>query len=349
MKKLYILISTAIFSANANAQLTQANHAPADGDTYSMWDFGTTANPGAAGNGVVWDFSSISTNSSTVLNYTAATTTNTNYPNANVTVAASASNVSHYDAGSAGLMYYGGNISVGTAVAGTMTYTDAAVEAVYPMSLNTSSTAPISGTVQVTVPLSAAGSFTGNSHTIADGSGTLILPGGGTYSNVLRVVTSQTIDITAGSAPFTTTASVTMSSFNFYTPGIKAPVVSIFTATAAMMGGAPSSQTLAMRNTTALGTTTTNTTTTTGVQNEPVAAQTQLFPNPANEQVTVISASASPLILELTDISGKKVFTQKFTGSAVINTSNFTAGIYLYTVKNTGGEKQSAGRLTVVH
>jgi hypothetical protein len=337
MKKFYPLLFVA-FYGTAGAQLSQSTHAPANGETYSMWDCGTNANPGSSGTNVTWNFAGLTTNSTAVSNFSAVTTTNGNYPNANVTVSSSASNVSHYKSTSSNLQYYGGNISVGSSVAGTLTYTDAAIEAVYPFSLNTVTTAPISGTVQVTIPFPLGGTFTGTSKATLDGVGTLLLPGGGSYNNVFRVVTSQTINISAGAS-----ALVVKESYNYYAPGIKAPVVSILTATATPQGGAASTQTIVSRNTNALGVTST----TTSVR-EAAADLVQVYPNPANDVFAVRTGSEKSMVFTLTDITGKIVSTQMVTGSALINTASLPEGIYIYSLAS-DGNKVSTGKLTVAH
>jgi hypothetical protein len=227
MKKIYLSIFTALAGLSLNAQtLTDANHSPAAGDNYSTYQCDSTAiSAGAAGAGALWNFSTIITHSSAVSNYTAAANANASYPIPGVQVASVLSDMSFYKSTTNDLKYFGGNIVVGP-VSASLIYTTAAVMAAYPMSLNTTSSSATGGSINVTAPLAQAGTFTGNSSTIADGTGTLALASG-TFNTVVRVVTSQTINFTT---PLTS-GTVTQKNYNYYNVGTKESLFSISNST----------------------------------------------------------------------------------------------------------------------
>src|SRR5688572_16313074 len=138
MKKIYLSLFAAIFALNGFSQLTQANHAPAAGNMYEMYQVDSVLVPGAGGAGMTWNYTN-TTHSSVVHSYSAATASNPLYAAATVSVGATGNNTFFYNSSASGLWYYGGNVNVGTQVAATRMYTAPAVYASYPMSLNTTS------------------------------------------------------------------------------------------------------------------------------------------------------------------------------------------------------------------
>jgi hypothetical protein len=332
---LAILLSHPVF---CQYTLTQTNHAPANGDTYEMFT-GTVAVPGPAGANVVWDFSGLVT-STAVSGYTAVTTTNANYPNANVTVNGPASENAHYKSTAGELMFYGGNINAGT-ISGTMTYTNPAVEAKYPMSLNTTSTAPTSGSMQVTSPPIAA-TFTGTSHVIADGTGTIILPGGGTYTDVIRVVASQSFVANAGFV----SANIERHLYNYYAPTIKAPVVSVALISATVTGSGASTNTIVMRNKNAPGVIPT---VTVGISETGADAGIIVSPNPTADRI-IFSNVSDASKLRMFDLTGKQVAaTAVHSAACVVDAAELPAGVYIYTAEDEQGNIVGTGKVVVTH
>src|SRR5688572_25178328 len=114
MKKIILSIIASTFLFSAEAQLTQANHAPMNGDTYQMYrcdSLGIIPGPGGANSN--WSYA-MATHSSVLLTYNVNTSSNSMFPSASVSVSAMANNVSYFNSNSTGLMFYGGNITAGT-------------------------------------------------------------------------------------------------------------------------------------------------------------------------------------------------------------------------------------------
>ncbi|MCE3229658.1 MAG: C-terminal target protein [Bacteroidetes bacterium] len=333
MKKLYFSLLSIVLGLGMNAQLTQANHAPANGNTFSTWQCDSAGvTPGASGAGATWNYATIATHSSVVSDFTAQTVSNASYPNADIAVFSSTSNISYYKSSVTELKYWGGNLSIG-GIAATIQYTAPAISAAYPMSMGTTSASVTGGSL---VALSNPGTFTGNSEVTADASGTLILPSG-TYTNILRVVTSQTINFTASFV----TGTVTQMNFDYYEIGTKAPLFSIATATAGTSISAASSQTVVTRFKPV----------TVGVSENSISEiNMNVYPNPSNSVINFTTESKNATAVSIYDVTGKLVETAEMNnGELHLNVSTYSAGIYTYKV--TGSEKQTlkAGKITVTH
>jgi hypothetical protein len=259
------------------------------------------------------------------------------YPVGSLVTAASVNDQSYYMSSPTDLRYYGGNFKV-QAVTGSLTYTAPATAASYPMSLNTTSTASIGGNINVTSP-PVSGTFIGNSTVLADGSGTLILPGGapGTYTNVLRVVSSQTLNYNA-----TAIGVITKINYDYYTPSIKAPLMTISMFTLTSNFTAPSTQTIVAVNKDYLMITVSID------KNKTSDVELSVFPNPSNGQVNFITDNKSVKEVRIFDLSGKLLETKVLTeGSLKLDVSAYNKGVYLYSLLNQNGETLKTGKLTV--
>jgi len=346
MKKIYfsLLSLGIIFSVPAQTSLTQANSAPAASDTYTMYQCDSTAiNPGASGAGAVWNFSAMATHSSAVFNYAATTSTNTSYPQANVAVGYVSSNQSYLNSSTGSLLYYGGNFVIPSVVA-TLQYSTPAIQATYPMSLNTSSSTAISGTINATQPIATTATFVGTSSVIADGTGTVNLPGSATFSNCMRVVTSQVFTFSALGG--VVTATVTQMNYNYYSIGqFKAPILSISMSTANLSSSGVNTQTIVMRNKSAVNTnTTTNNAGIPFYSNESYAFA---FPNPAMTEVQ-FEASQNASYAVICDLSGKEVAKVFFNnGKATQSVGTYAKGLYLYSVYDVSNLVIKKGRITL--
>jgi hypothetical protein len=341
MKKIYTCMAASLMVFAANAQtLTQATHAPANGDTYSTKRADSVnIAPGAAGAGVTWNFANLALYNNKIANYTVSASANPNIPNGAQMASASANDQSYYMSSATDLRYYGGNFNVG-GYGGSLTYTAPAILHVYPMSMNSTSTAVVGGNLNVP-SLSISGTYTGTSNTLADGNGTLILPGGaaGTYTNVLRVVTSQTLNYNA-----TVSGVITKQNYDYYTPGVKMPLLTIamFSLTAPPFISVPTTQTVVtvykdyLMNTVSIG------------KNNAADVSLSVFPNPSNSLINFVTADNSVKEVRIFDLTGKLVDTKALTeGSLKLDVSAYAKGVYVYSLLNQSGETVKTGKLTV--
>jgi len=338
MRKLYFFISVLLSGVAAQAQLTQANHAISAGDTFTLNQCDSTGiNPGGSGAGVTWNFANIPTRNIT-LTYTASATTNTSFPSASVTVSSGSSDNSHYNYNASAGFYHGGSIVVSPVVA-SLIYTSPAIVAAYPMSLNTTSTAATAGSISVTAPIPTSGTFVGTSTVTADGTGTLNLPGNNTFTNVTRVVTSQTLAFSALIG-----GTVTQMSYEYFQPGTKGPLVSIRTSTA-NVGFTSATQTVVTRiKTTPIVPVNTVSIAEANLTQESFVA----FPNPAKSTFNVAGNYNGNATLLIYDATGRQVEnTRLANGHAQIDVSGYSHGLYIYKVLGDNGRSLKTGKLTV--
>ena len=335
MKKIYLSIFTALAGLSLNAQtLTDSNHSPVAGESYTTLECDPTGiNPGASGAGASWNFASITT-STGVNNYTVITNANSSYPMPGIAVGSSTSNISYYKSSATDLKYYGGLLTVsGTQAA--LIYTSPVISAAYPMSLNTSSASITSGSISVP-SLSQNGTFTGTSTTVADGTGTLTLPNG-TFANSIRVVTSQTVNFTLPLA----TGTVTQKNYDYYTLSSKQALFTITTSTFVTSLSAASSQTFVTRSTPS----------SVGVkENKQSLTDLVVFPNPSSTAVNFSTENLDAKQVLIYDVTGKLVEKQNLNdGKLKLNVTDYTTGLYIYSIIGTSNTTLKTGKLTVSH
>jgi len=345
MKKIYFSLMTLTAGVAVNAQtLTQVNHAPVIGDTYSTMQCDSLINPGPTGANALWSFPNLSIRTSVVSNYTTSAVAAAGYPSNGQVTGSSVNDLAYTTSNASSLKYHGGNFKAGI-VEASFIYGAPAVYAAYPMSLNTSSSSPISGSINITAPPAIpSGNFTGNSFVVADGSGTLVLPGAtGTFSNVLRVVSTQTLNYTAGFL----TGVINIKMFNYYAFGVKAPILTITNETVVALGTA-STQSLVTINKNYL-TPPTNTATSIGEARN-TSFEISIFPNPSSVALSFVTENQTAKQLSLYDITGKFIATQSFyNGKIKLDVSDYNNGLYVYNILNEKGVILKTGKVTVNH
>lgn len=339
MKKIYTLSLFVVLGLAVKAQtLTEANHSPASGEQFTTVQCDSTGvTPGSSGTGVIWNFSSVTAHTAIVNNYTAMPTSTVNpYPVPGITVASSINNISYYTTSSSFLKYWGGNITAGP-VSGNLIYSSPAISATYPMSLNSSSSSVTGGTINVSSPLSLNGTFIGNSGVIADATGTVILPFG-TFTNVIRVVSTQTIEFTTALANGT----VTQMNYDYYSTTVKPSLFTISTSTLNVPAfGAPSTQTIVTRLIPS----------TVGVrENYQLISDLSVYPNPATTQLNFYTENKSVKHVFIYDVSGKLIESKLFTdGKLTLNVSDYANGKYIFNVTGADNQLLKTGKITVLH
>ncbi len=345
MKNLYLSILMLAAGLSVNGQtLNQANHAPANGDTYSTWQCDSlNVSPGGTGAGMLWNFSAIVIHTTAVTNFSTVASTTSGYPAGCQATGSSTNDLVYTASTAADLKYYGGNFKV-QSYSGNLVYSSPGIYGVYPMSLNTTSNNTIAGSISVVNP-PVSGTFSGNSMVIADGTGTLQLPGGsaGTFTNVIRVVTTQTLNYNA-----TVTGDIILKSYNYYEAGIKAPLLTISQKTIVITFPptvltesvitinkdylAPPVSTLSVNES--------------GKQ----FIELSVYPNPSSAYVYFATENHSPKDVMVFDVTGKLVEKQSFVnGKLKLDVSAYNNGLYIYSVVNSVGETLKSGKVAVSH
>lgn len=334
MKKIILSIFTCIGLAASAQTITEANHAPMNGDrlfsTYQCDSLGI--NPGGTGAGQTWDFSSYTPHLSTIKTYSTLTSINAAFNPADASVSSGSSNTNYYRSATTKLHYYGGDLTVSAAVL-NIKYSTPAVVALYPMSLNSTTTSITSGTVNATSPLPLSGAFTGTCNVIADATGSLALPTR-TFSSVIRVLTTQTVS--ASSLGTTLNTHV----YDYYSPSdSKAPIFSINSSTITS-GFGTSIQTIVtlLKDYDVVGIK--------EAQNTKI--ELSVFPNPATNFVNFSTSSLEATKIIAIDLTGKTITTEVMEmGKAKLNTSNLAGGVYMYQVVDKDNQVLTTGKFNI--
>ncbi len=351
MKKvvLSVFIPVVIINSKSNAQtLNQSTHAPAVGDVYTFQyaDPATLpSNLGNPGTGNTFNFSGLSvyTGNKTSNGVTVASTGSASaYPNANVAVQTGTDNT-FYDAQSNKLDFYGGNLTLGGYPI-TFTYTTPATLGLYPMTLGTTSSGTIAGNI---FGLGNSGNFVGTSSFTADATGTLVVPGGNSYNDVMRINIQQNMTFTISFVQGT----LTVNQYDYYAPNYSNfpnpnnnwPLISVQQSTLSSSIGGTSIQTTVTINS--------NYQTLSIDNNLSMAvhfSEFQILPNPANDNIQIYSLHPIKNI-EIFDITGKSI-TQLSPRSSVVNfdCENLQNGVYFVRSEDEEGNV-SVKKLVIQH
>lgn len=341
MKKIYSIIAAAICVSGLNAQtLNQGNHAPTVGDSYQTVACNSVGiTPGGNGPGQVWNYSTMSILTTTTTNNAvtvASTGSASSYPSAGVAVQSGTAGSSFYSSSASSLQYWGGNIIVG-GQAVTMSYTTSATHAAYPMTLGTTSNGNVGG--NVSHPIAGTGNFAGTNTVTGAGTGTLMLPGGYNFPNVLKVTTSKamTFTVTFGSGTYTQTIT------DFYAPTSKYPLLSISNEYINSPLGTTTETVVAI-----------NSAYTLGVKESASASLSNVvvYPNPAKDNVNIsfTNENAENVSYQIVNVIGQTIRTQNIPATKGetlynVNLNSIESGIYF--IKLSVGNKSSVTKITV--
>ncbi|GIV28156.1 MAG: hypothetical protein KatS3mg027_1970 [Bacteroidia bacterium] len=244
------------------------------------------------------------------------------YPSANVAVQTGTDNT-FYNSQSNKLEFYGGNLTLGGYPVILKLYFSPATLGVYPMGLGTTNTSTVAGTINA---LGNNGNFVGTSSFTANATGTLIVPGGQTYVNVIRVQTQQLMTFTISFIQGTLTVDqydyYAPSYSNFPNPNNNWPILTVQNSTISSTIGGTSVQSTVTINSNYQ--TLSNETNNFILNNSNIS----FFPNPAKDFVTVLADNIKNIVI--TDISGKKILE---TNQNSIDLSAFHSGIYFIRVE----------------
>ncbi|MBK7666762.1 MAG: T9SS type A sorting domain-containing protein [Sphingobacteriaceae bacterium] len=341
MKKIYSLFAAAICMGSLNAQtLTQANNAPIIGDLYQTVNCTSVGiNPGGNGPSQTWNYSSMTVLTTTSTNTgvsVASTGSASSYPSAGVAIQTGTANL-FYSSTASNLNFWGGNITVG-GQAVTMSYTTPAIYAAYPLSLGTTANGNIGGAVSH--PLAGAGNFAGTSTVTGAGTGTLMLPGGYTFNNVLKVTNASVMSftVTIGSGTYAKVQN------DYYSPLSKYPLLSISNETIVSVAGTTTETVVTINNNY-------NTVGVNESANNSLANVT-VYPNPAKDNINLnfVNENAENVSYQIINVIGQTVREQNIPsakGETLYNVSlsGIESGIYF--IKLSVGNKTAVNKITV--
>lgn len=334
MKKVVLFASIygILISGSIAQTLNQSTHAPAVGDVY-VFQYADPAslpsNFGNPGSGNTFNFSGLSIYSGTTSSQgvsVASTGSASAFPNANVAVQTGTDNV-FYNSQSNKLDFYGGNLTLG-GYSVLLNFTSPATLGTYPMTLGTTNTSTVAGTINF---MGNNGNFVGTNSFTANASGTLVLPGNISYSNVLRVQSFQNLTFTVSFVQGT----LTVNQYDYYAPNYSNfpnpnnnwPVLSVQQSTISSTIGGTSIQTTVTIN---------NNYNVLGINNSNniSASHIMISPNPVKNVLT-ISTDLPINKIQLVDITGKVVVDTK---NNSIDCSSLSNGTYFVRMEDKSGK-----------
>lgn len=317
MKKIYLacLIILSIHNGvKAQLTLTKAANEPISGDSWLTEKFdSTTVVPKNTGTGQTWNFSTFATTSQTnVTTYTtaASVTGYSSFPGSTLAELKGGSESGFYKSSGSNFEFMGFYDNSGPTV---LTLTNAAIMATWPISYGNTTNDLTNGTMTSgTMNINFNGSITTN----ASGSGTVILPGGKTFTNCLMVVANISLAIGA-------TDSYTEKRYSFYHSSEKFPIAEYWYET--NVSGSVTN--------TSFGLDVSSSALATGL-NELSEKESQIliYPNPAKNWLNIETGSDKPVTVKISDITGKTMTPPMVTNR--VNISELNPGLYFITIEN---------------
>lgn len=333
MKKRILFISILVASQSSFGQLTQANE-PAIGVTVPMYKITDTSSVtldgilSVIGTGVTWDYSAITMESSATGSIgvmDAGTAPNAvSFPSSTKAISQGTA-VQYFNSTTSERVSQGfvfNDPSFGEVV--VVFDTDEAIQMTYPFVYGSTNADPYIGSTELNFGTPMTASVNGTVYSRIDGQGTLKLPST-QIANVFRLVTQDTTVIDAGVIQ----AEVIRTQMEYY--DLSDQDLPIFVDAFLSISGMGAQRDVMSKNL-SLGLTA-NT-----IQNV------VLYPNPSNGEFT-ISGEFNKGAIEVTDITGKVVYTSEITSGAKINLNTVKSGIYF--VKLTANNKTATQKITI--
>ncbi|MDX2174563.1 MAG: T9SS type A sorting domain-containing protein [Bacteroidota bacterium] len=341
MKKIYFNLVAIIFLsqiASAQLSLSQTNFEPTVGDTNKAYLVDTglvnikTINA-VTGSNALWDFSSLSViaNSitSTVYSSTTSASSATNFPGCTF-VQSNSSFFKSVTTPSAQTELLGGSL-----IGASLNFTNSAIVLKYPFAYSNNYTDSYSGTVTYT----SNGTFSGSITVNADGTGTLNLPGGQVFTNVLRVKTTQ--NTTANNVIPFIPITIKVTNYDYYHASQKYPIFNVNYNSIAILTPTVSATIRANTKSTIVGL----------KENSLLDQNLLMYPNPAKDyfNLNLSNATSEMVLINIYNAMGQLVKTINLGNEAVIQKniviSDLKSGIYI--IKTSAGTATSTKRLVI--
>lgn len=333
MKKRILFISILIASQSAFGQLTQANE-PAIGVTVPMYKISDTSSVTLAdmlsvvGTGVTWDYSPVvmEATATGVIGVEDATTTTdaSDFPTS--TKALSQGTIIQYfnstptQRVSQGFVF--NDASLGNVV--VVLDTDEAIQLTYPFNFGSTNVDPYAGSTELNFGVPMTASVVGTVYSSIDGQGTLKLPST-QIANVFRLTTHDTTVVDAGMIQ----VEVIRTQMEYY--DLSDQDLPIFIDAYLSISGMGAQRDVMSKNLSL------------GLKTK-VVQNVVLYPNPSNGEFT-ISGEFNKGAIEVSDLTGKVVYTAEITSGAKVQLNSVKSGIYFVTL--TANNKTSIQKIAI--
>ncbi len=331
MKKLYLTLLTLLFAINiatAQLSLTKANNEPIIGDTNKAYLVDTgmvnikTINA-VTGNNVIWDYSTLTVlgNSVTSTIYTSSTAvaSATDYPGTNFV-----QNSNNFFKSTATPTMQTELIGTNFSGIASLNFTNTAIVAKFPFTYANTYNDAFSGTVKTSTSNS---NFSGNLTVNADGNGTLNIPGGQVFTNVLRVKTTQSTTVNGIiTTPFPIPVTVRITNYDYYHATQKYPIFSVSYNSIAIFTPTVTARVSANTKSTVVGLN----------ENVLLNKDVTVFPNPSNSTLNfTLNTLLNPKRILIYSQMGTLVYSGTY--SSQITILNLAAGIYMLQLETDKG------------
>lgn len=344
MKKIYTLLFVlSSFAGVLKAQysLTAAANEPVVGDSERRKGFdSTSALANSSGANQIWNFTTLTSN--TVPAVTSTYTTPSSVPGytassvfAGSTVAKTDGTVSSFYKSTPTQFEFLGTVPSSSL---SLSFTNTAVSAIWPVTNSYSNSDPFSGSVKVVILIPSTGPFSGTQNVNATGTGTLQLPNGITLNNCLQLTSN--LNGTGSVNILTVTATMTMNTTNYeyYHSSQKFPVLTVSYSKTSIKLGATGTPTVT--NTTQISV---NNDVFSGINEFSLENSLAIYPNPASDFITV-SLNNNDAIVEIVNQIGQVIKSEKInSNTSRIDISALNSGVYF--VKTKIGNKTSVKKL----
>ena len=335
MKKIYLsIIAIGItFSVNAQLSLTKAFNEPVLGNVDTQLGYDSVGVlPKNTGANQTWNFSALTSN--TVVAVGTFTTVSSTPNGASFPSATLAE-----DDGQGGYTYSKATTTqyelVGIVNPNiTLNFTNTAIAAIWPVTMGYTNNDTYAGSASSGT---TSGTASGNINTVASGTGTLIIPGGATFTNVLQIKTHQTTNLSLAFGFIT--ATVVATDYNYYHSSQKFPILTV---SYSDVTGSFTSNTATVK---------VNSSVVTGITDLNFDASFAIYPNPAktNVNVKLHNQKNANCMIEIFNSVGQLAQSVDLGNDTEISNnvsiSNLVTGIYM--VKTTWGNQVSVRKLIV--
>ncbi len=334
MKKIYLIALAGLFVSRLDAQLTltKAFNEPIVGDVQNQKEYDSLSIvvPKTIGANQTWNFTNFTANANTKSSTyvtPASVPGSSAYTGVTIVENQGGGNYNYWKATTSNYELLGSSSS-------TISFnynTGSAIAAIWPVNFGYANTDTYSGTVGGTFSGTLAGTIT----TLGSGNGTLIIPGGTNFTNILQIKTTNTVVVSI-TVPISTTLGIKGIDYTYYHGSQKFPLLTV---------------NYTDQGTGYVGEIWLNTALITGLNDKNFDATFAIFPNPAKDafNVKLSNSNNENATVAIYNSVGQVVKTVSLGNASVlennINISDLSSGIYI--VKTTVGDKSSARRLIV--
>jgi hypothetical protein len=342
MKKIYLAILIGAFSLGMNAQvtLTKAANEPVASDINSKKYYDSVGVvPKSTGAGQNWDFSTFTTTTVNIVsNYltAGAVASSSNFPGTTLVEFKGADKMYWKSVATPSTQFELLGLEQPSGL--TLTYTNSAIAAVWPIAMGYILVDAVSGTISA---ITQTGTVTGSITTQGSGTGSLVLPGNFPIYNILQLKSSNQIFISVPSSAYN--ATVTTTEYSYYSGTQKFPLITVSYEREVEQIGTP---TVTLTHKIMV-----NNAVLTGLNEKNFDASFQIFPNPAKDafHVNLENAKGEMGTIEIYSATGQLVKKIELENTMLIDQnisiSDLNRGVYM--VKTSLGERNSNRKLIV--